>query len=535
MNIRVKIFLLMSCLFSSYVVFANSDDNTRSYIDLYYAVISRDTSCVEELTSCANYFEETQDTVWLVRSLLGLSEHEGKDGCYGRAFSHLWKALSYAEAKNNNRLLYGVHTQLSRYFNVFSKNEEAYEHEKAVLKYAKLGCADGSLEEGALVSAYFSLVLFHRKVEEYNVSEQYLDSCYYYAEKNNYDDDQKAYLECERGQVMLRQGKLNSALALFKKSVLTFKRVNPGYLTIIYSYLGKTYEAMGDWRNAELNFRKSIENIAERHAHYDAKSESLGFLAHSLKMQGKYAEAYDILNEAKALGEEIYSTKGMHNQGFLDIRNMYKEEVVERDKIILQRESELHQQKADNLRIRMILVAVLALVIIAALFWYLRYNRRKFRMEQENQQQMRQMEKEKNRALVEMKNKELTSFTLRLIDKDSLITDIISDVKKYAPENKQLLRSVNLETTGRIHLWEEFDKRFVDVNKGFYENLQNRFPDLTPTEIKHCALIKLNFSAKEMAQLLNISINGVNTSRYRIRKKLGLDREDNLAKFIDGI
>ena len=212
---------------------------------------------------------------------------------------------------------------------------------------------------------------------------------------------------------------------------------------------------------------------------------------------------------------------------------MYKEELEQRDKIILERDKELIEQKSEVLIIRMVLLAFFCIIIVGFLFWYLKMQGRKFKSEKEQQLLKTQLEQEQNRALVELKNKEITSFTLRLIDKESIISEMVESINEHAPTNISLLKSIKHKTTGRINLWDEFDKRFVDVNKGFYKNLKTNYPELTPTELKHCALIKLNFSAKEMAQLLNISVNGVNTSRYRIRKKLKLERDENLTTVIE--
>ena len=90
-------------------------------------------------------------------------------------------------------------------------------------------------------------------------------------------------------------------------------------------------------------------------------------------------------------------------------------------------------------------------------------------------------------------------------------------------------------SAGNDQNWEEFEARFISVNKGFYERLKAKYPKLTQGDLKLCALIKLNFSSKDMARLMGISVESVHTTRYRLRKKLGLNREDNLTEFITSI
>ena len=42
-------------------------------------------------------------------------------------------------------------------------------------------------------------------------------------------------------------------------------------------------------------------------------------------------------------------------------------------------------------------------------------------------------------------------------------------------------------------------------------------------------------SSKEMTSVLNVALNSVKSSRYRLKKKLGLDVEADLEEFIRGL
>ena len=80
--------------------------------------------------------------------------------------------------------------------------------------------------------------------------------------------------------------------------------------------------------------------------------------------------------------------------------------------------------------------------------------------------------------------------------------------------------------------WTDFNTSFESINKNFYTRLKQAYPDISPNDLKICALIKMNLSIKEMAGILNISPDSVKTARYRLRKKLQLNTEDNLTDFI---
>ena len=80
--------------------------------------------------------------------------------------------------------------------------------------------------------------------------------------------------------------------------------------------------------------------------------------------------------------------------------------------------------------------------------------------------------------------------------------------------------------------WTDFNAHFESINATFYNRIKQEYPDISPNDLKLCALIKLNLSIKEMSAILNISPNSVKTARYRLRKKLRLNTEDNLTEFI---
>ena len=80
--------------------------------------------------------------------------------------------------------------------------------------------------------------------------------------------------------------------------------------------------------------------------------------------------------------------------------------------------------------------------------------------------------------------------------------------------------------------WEHFAHHFDKIHTDFLVVLKNRYPLLTASDLKLCAYVRMNLSSKEIAQLMNISIRGVEIGRYRLRKKLGLAKETNLFEFL---
>ena len=66
----------------------------------------------------------------------------------------------------------------------------------------------------------------------------------------------------------------------------------------------------------------------------------------------------------------------------------------------------------------------------------------------------------------------------------------------------------------------------------FLSRLGRRFPALTTADKRLCAYLKMGLSSKEIAPLMNLTYRSVEMTRYRLRKKLALPREENLVKFL---
>jgi DNA-binding CsgD family transcriptional regulator len=83
--------------------------------------------------------------------------------------------------------------------------------------------------------------------------------------------------------------------------------------------------------------------------------------------------------------------------------------------------------------------------------------------------------------------------------------------------------------------WEQFAVHFDKVHSDFLQNIKTIYPALSAHELKLCAYLRMNLSSKEIAQLENISVRGVELSRYRLRKKLKIPSETNLFDFLLGL
>jgi tetratricopeptide (TPR) repeat protein len=162
--------------------------------------------------------------------------------------------------------------------------------------------------------------------------------------------------------------------------------------------------------------------------------------------------------------------------------------------------------------------------------------------EKEKAQLREKLKGEENLRLqndIEFKHKELATITLNIQQKNSLLEELrghLSELsEKKDTDQEDAIRNMRRSIKNNINFDEDWDKvkiHFENVHTDFFEKLSAISPNLTPNELKQCAYIKINMNPKEVGNLLGIDAQSVRMSRYRIKKKLLLGEEVDLADFI---
>jgi len=151
-----------------------------------------------------------------------------------------------------------------------------------------------------------------------------------------------------------------------------------------------------------------------------------------------------------------------------------------------------------------------------------------------------QLRNEKLKNEVVFKNRELASSTMNIIHKNEVLSYALGELKKALKkiqdpmalvQVKKLAKTVEKEFNSEED-WEQFELHFDQVHENYLQKLRKEYPQLSPKDLRMCAYLRMNLSTKEIAPLMNISVRGVEISRYRLRKKFELHRDDNLIEFL---
>ncbi len=183
-------------------------------------------------------------------------------------------------------------------------------------------------------------------------------------------------------------------------------------------------------------------------------------------------------------------------------------------------------------------LVVYALLFAALLWLFFRF----FRYELNRQKELASMEIKQNDLERELDytSQELMFSMRHLIQKDNILNNLqkqINAIKeqyaRYPVKQIKKMERIIKESLGHHNVeWENAAQNLKLTQQGFFMALKEKYPCLTPNDLRLCAYLRLNLSTKEIARLLNISPRGVEISRHRLRKKLNLPKDEHLFDFL---
>lgn len=194
----------------------------------------------------------------------------------------------------------------------------------------------------------------------------------------------------------------------------------------------------------------------------------------------------------------------------------------------------------------MLVIYVISFVLfsIAMHMMYRRYyKKQQRRIIQENQKELKIAQIENEKEIIKIRNeklrkdfkdksKELASSIMSVVKKNELLTSIKNQI--VSVDNGQLKSVIKLidQNLKDNDDWEFFQEAFNNADSEFLQRLKKLHSNLSPNDLKLCAYLRLNLSSKEIAPLFNISVRSVEIKRYRLRKKMNLQHENNLVDYI---
>lgn len=347
---------------------------------------------------------------------------------------------------------------------------------------------------------------------------------------------------------------------------------NMEYVWLSVSNLAQVYEATGRTQQAQEAFQKAYEGSFQLNSprFMEISTRYIEFL----NTQKQYGQALSVIDRVKATAKttrlkmnadnEIdflkqavatYTQKGMVEnslQSFermdflkdslnaainkakaLELQETFQNGIQREKNIVLKKNNELlveNNNKKDNILILSILIFILILGIGVVLF---KSNRNKLKLQQELVSSLEISKKaleEKNTLESELrlvrerslanKEKELVKVSLEMSDLQNRLMELLDH--RENPDSSQVLAKKIKDILGQNNYWKYFKGKFVEVHPAFALKLSEMFPNLSDNDIAFCCMLKLQLSTKEIASLMGISNDQVDSKTATLRRKIGM-------------
>lgn len=161
----------------------------------------------------------------------------------------------------------------------------------------------------------------------------------------------------------------------------------------------------------------------------------------------------------------------------------------------------------------------------------------------ELEKEIEKLKSDKLQIKILAKDKELVNNSLQVVKKNKILNGIIHKLKdidtnilddstkfEFNKLHKSIVKEVNTDKS-----WKDLEKHIKNVHFEFLKRLKEKYPTISPRELDLSTYLLMNMSTKEIAEIMNISSGGVELARYRLRKKLGLNKKENLIGFLMSI
>ncbi|MES2593051.1 MAG: tetratricopeptide repeat protein [Bacteroidota bacterium] len=348
------------------------------------------------------------------------------------------------------------------------------------------------------------------------------------------------------GNILLTEGNAVKALENYEKSRLLYQEINYKkgiaftLLDIGNSHLkAQNYAAALDAGQKALQIAKELSNPEEI-------KDAAYFLQKIYQKKQNWQEAFNMNQLYMQMRDSIQNDKTKETVLKQQIKYDYekqealKQAEYDKERAVFKQEQRVTTYKAYFLASTLLFVCVLAVLLISRQRIKIKKQKEAHELEQQlaqNQLERNRLEKQNLESTLLLNQEKLNHITDRFREKSKLMDkmqeelDIIKIESSEEKGVKKLLTTIE-EYIDPNEYWEEFITSFNLVNKSFFDQITKKYPDLTKNELRLCALIKCNLGNKEIANILSITPDSVKKSRNRLRKRLQLEVDDSLTKYI---
>jgi tetratricopeptide (TPR) repeat protein len=467
-----------------------------------------------------------------------------KTGRYEEAILYYNKAIDVYKLLDNEQMVGQLLGNIGNVFINLNLYDKALKyHFKALAIHVELG------DSASIAGVLNDIGNDYYKLKNTDLALDYYFRAYEMNKKTG-NDIWQAYNLSNIGTIYSETEKYDEAIDYLQKSILLKeKSKDTKSLAVSYSSLGDTYLEKGDYREA-LKYLLKSQELAEKAGIEISVTQVLKKIALVYSLLGNSEKAYEYQVRYSIAKDSVFSREKI--ESINEIQEKY--ESIEREKEIQQLKFDKEMQGKRQVMLVILILSIVVFSALIALNFMIKRRKDKQILVQKDilhkkEQDLAKLELEQTKLKEhelqnesDFKSRQLTTHALNMMQKSKLLQELQADInelgKKSPTELKPEYRRINQLINRNLksdNEWDVFKMYFEQVNKNFYSSLLALSPELTNYDLRLCALIKLNLNIKETASVLNIAPNSIKSARYRLRKKLNMEQEDDLYEFVRDI
>ncbi len=358
-------------------------------------------------------------------------------------------------------------------------------------------------------------------------------SLFYYKKAQNYintvkNATLKAYISTNLGRTYSLKNDTLQAAKYFNNALqLMDSTMNESLYSFIHQSISQHNLKEKEYYKAIFHAEKALEFNEHKPISFISQNLS-NILFNAYSAVGNYKEAVKHYQNYNTIRDSLNTEEKAVNLERIKLEQAYKS----RNKIRL-----LNEEKQ---RFKLYLIGLFLIIGVLSLSILLIKYRNKHIKNELEQEKLKRKQQELKQNLEE-KNKVLIGKAMTEIHRTDIINNILIELKqiKLKAIKKETQQAIDyilkkLQKDLNIDIWKEFEISFEQVHQSFYNNLSKNHPSLTPKDRRLCALLYLDLTTKEIAQITGQSFKSVENARTRLRKKLNLTNEKiNLSTYLN--
>lgn len=489
---------------------------------IYYSITRNNSKALELFTEAKEYYEKVGDRKKVGSSLLNISSVQLDLGNHKQALESQMESLKICEEFGETGISLGKNYYTIGNIHRMSRNLSIANEwfKKALIEYEKAG------SEMYASQVYFTLGTNYLRIDSLDKAEPMLIKATNYFRKVN-NSNALSILLSGLGMCSISKNDYDKALELYLESLDLTRQVGDFNREMdISSKLGHLHYLRKEYPQS-IKYQKFSLAKAREFGLRGNELEYLKDLGNALGANEDYREAYQTLKTYDILNDSIQKEDNL--AALSEIETKYQTEKKEQEIILLE-----EKDKRSSLEKKVMFAGIIGLILLFGLLFYaMRQKVTKNKLAKAKVDQ----ELEYSQKELDLKKQELTAYALQLAHKNEVLEDIktnVSNAQNQKDNNRSLQQVINKIDFNQNddESWDGFRSRFLAVHVDFESKVKEKFPSVSANELRLMALLKMNLSSKEIANILNISGEGIKKARYRLRKKLSLSTGASLEEMV---